>query len=790
MKKKAVLALLLSMTTFSTLSTNVLATPMIDSNISSMEIDENPLSSDTVLDTPNSNMASDTSDMRTYSESSNSDLLNQQNNTRTIATGRWNYTNGNWSYIDSEGRTKTGWYLVNNVYYYSNEHGIMQSDKWIGNYYVTSDGSMATDTWIGNYYVDSTGLWIPGKVLNISKWVSEGNTWYYYDADGKMATGWRAIGGAWYYFNPNGSMATGWQLIGDTWYYLNSNGSMATGWQLIGGAWYYLNPNGSMATGWQLLGGTWYYLNPNGNMATGWGHINGVWYYLNPNGSMATGWQHIGGTWYYLNSDGSMATGWLTLSSGKYYLKPSGDMVTGWLDLDGTRYYMDTSGSMVTNKWINDSFIGNDGKMATSSWVDNGQHYVDENGLLDPNKTADETNEDNTTPDVYDGSGWKAKDGLWYYQNNGKQITGWIKVNGNRYYLNEPTGEMRTGWFSYKGNKYYFNPSGALVSGWIRWDQAWYYSDASGRMLTNRWIENYYVGADGKMATYCWVDNDKYFVDENGVWDQSKKPAIDQATPTAYDGSGWVIKNNSWYYYHSGKQITGWIECNGVRYYLDKSTGKMKTGWLTYDGEEYYFDASGAMKKFWFVAEDGWYYANAFGQKLTSTWIGEYYITSSGKMATGSVTIGDKTYIFDSSGKLLSADRATLEKGKQIAAFAKQFEGNPYVNGGTSLTNGADCSGFVMSVMANFNIKILRVADAQAAGPTQKQINEGYAKGVAVTEATMIPGDLVFYSNGGVIDHVGLYIGDGKIIHASTSKTGIKISPYNYKTPAKIMRYF
>lgn len=115
--------------------------------------------------------------------------------------------------------------------------------------------------------------------------------------------------------------------------------------------------------------------------------------------------------------------------------------------------------------------------------------------------------------------------------------------------------------------------------------------------------------------------------------------------------------------------------------------------------------------------------------------------------------------------------------GQDVANFAVQFEGNPYVYGGTSLTNGADCSGFVQSVYANFGIYIARTAGAQS--------NEG----IAVDEANIQPGDMVFYDhNTGSVEHVGIYIGNGQIIHASTSRTGIIIADMHYSNVFKIRR--
>lgn len=114
------------------------------------------------------------------------------------------------------------------------------------------------------------------------------------------------------------------------------------------------------------------------------------------------------------------------------------------------------------------------------------------------------------------------------------------------------------------------------------------------------------------------------------------------------------------------------------------------------------------------------------------------------------------------------------ELGRSVADYACQFVGNPYVYGGTSLTNGADCSGFVMSVYANFGVSLPHSSSADR--------NVGSAvDGLANAQ----PGDIVCYSG-----HVAIYIGNGQIVHASTAKTGIKISDVNYRTPLGIRRIF
>lgn len=113
--------------------------------------------------------------------------------------------------------------------------------------------------------------------------------------------------------------------------------------------------------------------------------------------------------------------------------------------------------------------------------------------------------------------------------------------------------------------------------------------------------------------------------------------------------------------------------------------------------------------------------------------------------------------------------------GSRIASYAQQFVGNPYRYGGNSLTNGIDCSGFTQQIMAKFGYSISRTSSSQS------------GDGRAVSTSNLRAGDLVFYGDGGSIDHVALYIGGGQVVHASNSapypRGGIKISNVNYRTP-------
>lgn len=114
--------------------------------------------------------------------------------------------------------------------------------------------------------------------------------------------------------------------------------------------------------------------------------------------------------------------------------------------------------------------------------------------------------------------------------------------------------------------------------------------------------------------------------------------------------------------------------------------------------------------------------------------------------------------------------------GSAIAAYAQKFVGNKYVYGGSSLTNGTDCSGFTMSVYLQFGYSLPHSAAAQA------------NCGKKVSLSSLQPGDLVFYKNGGGIGHVAMYIGGGQVVHASNPTNGIMISSVRYRTPVSARR--
>lgn len=151
--------------------------------------------------------------------------------------------------------------------------------------------------------------------------------------------------------------------------------------------------------------------------------------------------------------------------------------------------------------------------------------------------------------------------------------------------------------------------------------------------------------------------------------------------------------------------------------------------------------------------------------------------TSSGYTSNAGTTSGSTTGSAQTTKKasVSVSSSGSSATGSRIASYAQQFVGNPYRYGGNSLTSGIDCSGFTQQVMAKFGYSISRTSSSQS------------GDGRAVSTSNLRAGDLVFYGDGGSIDHVALYIGGGQVVHASNSapypRGGIKISNVNYRIP-------
>lgn len=248
-------------------------------------------------------------------------------------------------------------------------------------------------------HVESITIPTPEKPAQ-GVWKSVNGQWYYYDAQGKMKTGWVSDKNEWYYLDSKGVMKTGWVHDGTAWYYLSASGAMKTGWLQDGSKWYFLTDSGAMKTGWVEVQGKWYYLDSSGVMKNGWLKYGTTWYYLEGSGTMKTGWLKDGVKWYFFGVDGDMKTGWVNDGEARYYLESSGAMKTGWLKDGGKWYYLSGSGAMKTG-WLK----------AGNEW-----YYLDKTGVM---KT-----------------GWLKDGDKWYFlAGGGVMKTNWVKVGQVWYYF-------------------------------------------------------------------------------------------------------------------------------------------------------------------------------------------------------------------------------------------------------------------------------------------------------------------------------------------------------------------
>lgn len=154
----------------------------------------------------------------------------------------------------------------------------------------------------------------------------------------------------------------------------------------------------------------------------------------------------------------------------------------------------------------------------------------------------------------------------------------------------------------------------------------------------------------------------------------------------------------------------------------------------------------------------------------------EIPVADAGTVETPTETVSTNPAGDDGTGPATSGTTVTATGsglGTEIANYGLQFVGNPYVSGGTSLTNGADCSGFTQAVYAHFGISIPRSSYSQSTG------------GVEVPLSDMAPGDIIYYGG-----HVAIYIGNNQIVHASTPSTGIKVSSASYRSIITVRRYY
>ena len=300
------------------------------------------------------------------------------------------------------------------------------------------------------------------------------------------------------------------------------------------------------AQGWVKTGSAWYFYNQNGTLA------RNAWagnYWLGADGRMATNAWVDGGR-YYVGSNGLWVQGAQKPAAAKSEVKKQ-----GWVQ-NGSAWNYYYQGNIVRNSWVGSYWLGNDGRMAISSWVDGGRYYVGANGVWDKTVKKQET----PKPEVKK-NGWVKEGNAWYFYYQG-QITRneWV----GSYWLGSD-GKMATSSWVDNG-RYYVGANGlwdksakkqevkseVKKNGWIKEGNTWYYYE-NGTLARNKWVGSYWLGADGKMATNAWVDNDRYYVDGSGAWVKNAGHGIDYSSYykvtslyiPVYDANGRILSHVS-----------------------------------------------------------------------------------------------------------------------------------------------------------------------------------------------------------------------------------------------------
>ena len=410
--------------------------------------------------------------------------------------------------VSNDALAAQGWVKSGNTWYFYNQNGTLARNAWAGNYWLGADGKMVTNAWVdnGRYYVGKDGAWVKGaqKPVEVKKqgWVQSSGTWYYYNQGQLVRSAW--IGNYW--LGTDGKMATN-AWVDNGRYYVGANGA----WDKNAKKQETLKPE-VKKQGWVKDGNTWYYYE---------------------NGTLARN-KWIGST-YWVGADGKMATNtWV--DNGRYYVGANGAWdknakkqeapkpveKKGWIK-EGNAWYFYYQGQITKNAWVGSYWLGADGKMATSSWVDNGRYYVGANGVWDKNAKKQEA----PKPEVKK-QGWVKEGNAWHYYENGTLARNkWV---GN-YWLGSD-GKMATSAWVDNG-RYYVGANGVWdknakkqeapkpvekKQGWKKENNVWYYYNEDGTLARNKWAGNYWLGSDGKMVTNAWVDNGRYYVDANGAW--------------------------------------------------------------------------------------------------------------------------------------------------------------------------------------------------------------------------------------------------------------------------------
>ena len=507
--------------------------------------------------------------------------------------------------------------------------------------------------------------------------------------------------------------------------------------------------------------------------AQGWVQSGSSWYFLNSQGNVVrNAWQGN----YWLGADGRMATNsWV--DNGRYYVGSDGAWVKGaqkqevkkqgWVQSGSSRYYLTAEGNVVRNAWIGNYWLGSDGRMATSSWVDGGRYYVGSNGAWVRGAQKQEEKK----------QGWVKEGSSWYYFNQGIMVrNAW---QGN-YWLGSDGRMATSSWVD--NDRYYVGSDGVWVKGaqkqeekkqgWVKEGNSWYYYN-QGERTKNAWVGSYWLGSEGKMVTGAWVDNGRYYVGDNGVWDRNAKKEEKKKI-------GWVKTDNIWYYY-DGEGILAKNKWAG-NYWLGSDGKMVKNAWV--DGGRYYVGSNGAWEKDkkkedpvptgdqtgWVKSGSSWYYFNAQHQMVKNAWQGNYWLGVDGKMATNSWVDNNRYYVgsngawvknpadntnlnrvLDIARKYMGVETGSAEH-KQIVDAYNSVDPKPV--GYTAKYEDDWCDIFVTTVFQQAGLSDLIGRECGV----QRHIGIMEKKGIWQGKTQPKVGDIVTFDwdGGGFADHIGI----------------------------------
>ncbi|MDN9584741.1 glycosylating toxin TcdA, partial [Clostridioides difficile] len=505
--------------------------------------------------------------------------------------------NGKKYYFGSDSKAVTGWRIINNKKYYFNPNNAIaaihlctiNNDK----YYFSYDGILQNGYITierNNFYFDAnneskmvTGVFkgpngfeyfapanthnnnIEGQaIVYQNKFLTLNGKKYYFDNDSKAVTGWQTIDGKKYYFNLNtAEAATGWQTIDGKKYYFNLNtAEAATGWQTIDGKKYYFNTNTFIAsTGYTSINGKHFYFNTDGIMQIGvFKGPNGFEYFAPANTDanniegQAILYQNkfltLNGKKYYFGSDSKAVTGLRTIDGKKYYFNTNTAVaVTGWQTINGKKYYFNTNTSIASTGYTIISgkhfYFNTDGIMQIGVFKgpDGFEYFAPAN--TDANNIEGQAIR-------YQNRFLYLHDNIYYFGNNSKAATGWVTIDGNRYYF-EPNTAMGANGYKTIDNKNFYFRNGLPQIGVFK-------------------------GSNGF----------EYFAPANTDANNIEGQAI------RYQNRFLHLLGKIYYFGNNSKAVTGWQTINGKVYYFMPDTAMAAAGGLfEIDGVIYFFGVDG-----------------------------------------------------------------------------------------------------------------------------------------------------------------------------------------------------